>query len=286
MTTVGFVGPGNMGAPMVGRLLDAGHPVTIWARDPARCAPLLERGAQLATKLRDLASRSEVVVSCVANPGVLETLYLGEGGLLDGARADQVFVDHTTTPPRIAETIAAASAARGASFLDAPVSGGPQGAAAGALVAMVGGSASALEAARPVLAVYASAIHHCGATGSGQALKLINQFLVIVQAVAAGEAAGLVDAHGIDADTARRALGGGWAASTMLDLVLPRALARDTTSDGATLGALADVGELVMTFLAETSAPSILLGSATAALAQSVSRGGRDQGLGALLPPE
>lgn len=280
---IGFVGPGNMGGPMVSRLLAVGHEVTLWARDPAKCSALVDSGADLAADMRDVVGACDLVISCLANPEVLEGAYLASDGLVSVARPGQVFVDHTTTSPRTAVDIANALSKRSAHFLDAPVSGGPQGAAAGSLVSFIGGPPETLDAVRHVLAQYTAAVHRCGDNGGGQSLKLVNQLLVIIHAVAAAEAASLVDRSGIDPLVARRALAGGWAASAMVDYVFPRALAGEFASEGATVRGLAEVGSLVAAFLEGAKTDSSLFTAARVSLRSALSTGLGDAGLGALI---
>ena len=280
---IGFIGPGNMGAPMVARLLAGGTQVTVWARDPAKCTALIGSGAHLAEDMRDAVGACDLVISCLASPEVLESAYLASDGLVSVARPGQIFVDHTTTSPRTAADIADALSKKSAQFLDAPVSGGPQRAAEGSLVSFVGGPPEALDAVRHVLTHYTAAVHRCGDNGSGQSLKLVNQLLVIIHAVAAAEAASLVDSSGIDPLLARRALAGGWAASAMVDYVLPRALAGEFTPEGATVRGLAEVASLVSAFLEDAKTDSSLFAAALVSFRSALSAGLGGAGLGALI---
>jgi 3-hydroxyisobutyrate dehydrogenase-like beta-hydroxyacid dehydrogenase len=194
-----------------------------------------------------------------------------------------VVVDHTTCEPEAAVEFARALEQQGAFFVDAPVSGGPTRAADGSLVAMAGGRAEIVEKVAPILAAYAAAVHNCGEVGRGQTLKLVNQYLVIIHAVAAAEAASLVEAAGIDATTAHDALMSGWAASAMLDLVLPPALAREFASRGAPLGPLADIAAMVATAANRARIRSALLPAASVVLGRAVEKGFADAGFSALI---
>jgi 3-hydroxyisobutyrate dehydrogenase-like beta-hydroxyacid dehydrogenase len=260
---IGFLGPGAMGSGMVKRLLEAGSTVTIWARTPAKVQHLVDAGATFAESPANVAEDSDIVLGCLLDSEVIRAIYLGSShaeGLVHRARPTQIFVEHATFDPALAQTISEALNTRGASFLDAPVSGGPAGAEAGTLVSMIGGSPQTLERASTVLAAYCTRVKYAGATGSGLRLKLINQLLVSVHALAAAEASVLAIRHGIDGDTAREALMGGWAASAMLDLQMPKVFANDFSSGGATIGGLLEVQRLVAGMVSSAGTTSELLG--------------------------
>lgn len=285
-STVGFLGPGAMGAGMVSRLLLADHDVSIWARSPEKVQHLVDAGATLAPSPAAVVDASDVVLGCLLDSDVIRTIYLGDSdgsGLVDRARPGQIFVEHATFDPALAQTISDALAARNALFLDAPVSGGPAGAEAGTLVSMVGGSPETLRTASPILEAYCSRVKYAGETGSGLRLKLINQLLVSVHAVAAVEASALARRHGIDGETAREALMGGWAASTMLDLQMPKVFADDFSSGGASIGGLVEVQRLVAGMVASAQISSELLGPVRRVFEEVVSAGYGDDGLASLI---
>ncbi|MFV0372896.1 NAD(P)-dependent oxidoreductase [Microbacterium sp.] len=238
MTRIGFTGVGAMGAPMVRNLLAAGHEVTVWGRTPAKLAPVIEAGARLAADVAEVAAQ-EVVLGCLLDGPAIEEVYLG--GMLDHARPGQLFADHGTYDPRVAERVAAAFAERGAIYLDAPVSGGPMGAESGTLVCMVGGDPAGVAQLRPLAAAYTGRLERLGGPGRGIALKLINNYLVSINFVAAAETAWLVERLGLDADAAQGILFGGLADSTVLRLGLPKALAHDEDAGGMSLGGLIEV---------------------------------------------
>lgn len=238
MTTIGFTGVGAMGAPMVRNLLAAGHAVTVWGRTPSKLAAVRDAGAVLADDLQQIAAQ-EVVLGCLLDQTAIEEVYLD--GLLAFARPGQVFADHGTYDPAVAERVAAAFAERGATYLDAPVSGGPMGAAAGTLVCMVGGDPAGVQILRPLAAAYTKHVAHLGGPGRGIALKLINNYLVSVGFVAAAETAWLIERLGLDPDAAQQTLSGGLADSVTLRLGLAKALAHDDEADGMPLGGLVEV---------------------------------------------
>ena len=215
---VGFVGAGLMGAPMVRRLLEAGHEVTISSRRPARLA---EEGWRVVGSPADAADGAEVVCSIVPDsPEVTEVVT----SVLEKAAAGTVIVEMSTISPATARELAERSAKAGVDYLDCPVSGGPPGAEAGTLAIWIGGAAEALERARPVLEVIGSAqrIRHCGPVGAGLAVKLANNFLGAVNAAASAEAVALARDAGVDPALVVGAVSDGTGANWQLANLFPR----------------------------------------------------------------
>jgi 3-hydroxyisobutyrate dehydrogenase-like beta-hydroxyacid dehydrogenase len=255
--TVGFVGLGAMGAPMAARVVAAPHRLFVWNRSPAAAHLRHQDGAEITATPGDLAEKTDLVLGCLLDGPAIEQVYLGPQGLVQAARPGQVFVEHGTFAPQLARRLAAALAERGAVFLDAPVTGGPDGARAGTLTAMVGGQAESLAHAAPVLRHYTAHVLHIGGPGAGLELKLVNQMLVSAHVAAAAEAAAVLRARRIPLEAARKVLGSGWAASTMLERTLTRLLARDTEASGATIGGLLEPQRLARELAAQagTSLP-------------------------------
>jgi 2-hydroxy-3-oxopropionate reductase len=238
--TVGVIGLGIMGAPMARNLLRAGFPVVVWNRTPARVAPLLAAGAQGAGSAREVAERTAVTITMLSDGPDVEAVYRAPDGVLAGVTSRgrgrprpperetlPVLIDMSTIAPRVARELAAEAAARGAAMLDAPVSGGDVGARDGALSIMVGGDAGALERARPALEALGTRITHVGGSGAGQVVKACNQIVVALTLEALGEALVLGSKAGVDAAKVVEALGGGLAASRVLEVRGPKLLARD-----------------------------------------------------------
>lgn len=273
MSTVGFVGVGAMGSRMVGRLLDHGHRVVAWARTPARLADLAERGLELADSPRAVAERTDVVLGCLLDDEAITRVYLGGDGLLAAARPGHLFVEHGTFSAALARRLAERAALAGASFVDAPVTGGPEGAAAGTLVAMAGGDPVALADRAELFAAYLASIRVVGPAGAGVALKLVNQLLVAVHMTAAAEAAVLLERSGIALDDAYAVLTAGWAGSTMLERELPRAMRGDFGESAATIGGLAPVLDLVARALDDAGVASVLLPPVRARFGEAVAGG-------------
>jgi 2-hydroxy-3-oxopropionate reductase len=224
---VGMIGLGIMGAPMAHNLLRAGFPVIVWNRTEARADPLVAAGAQRAGSPREVAERSAITITMLSDSPDVEQVYRAPDGVLAGTTAADLLVDMSTIAPRIARELAQDAAARGAAMLDAPVSGGDVGARQGTLSIMVGGDAEALERARPVLEALGSRITHVGSSGAGQVVKACNQIVVGLTLEALGEALVLGSKAGVEPAAIVEALGGGLAASRVLEVRGPKLLARD-----------------------------------------------------------
>ena len=227
MPSLGFIGLGAMGEPMVRNLLRHGHAVAIWARRPEAMAPLLAAGAESGASPADLAAQNDIIVTMVTDARAVEDVILGSRGVVHGARPGALVIDHSTIAPDAARRVAAELGARGIDMLDAPVSGGAAAAEAGTLAIMVGGPEAALDRARPVLSCYGQAPVHIGPSGAGQVAKACNQICTIVNQLGAAEAMLLAERAGVDPRKVKDALMGGFAASRMLDLQAPKMIARD-----------------------------------------------------------
>lgn len=224
---VGFIGLGVMGLPMARRLLQAGHQVSVWARRPAGCAPLVDLGAVVCDSPRTLAAASEVVITIVTSSADVEALALGPQGLAEGFAAGSVHVDMSTISPGTARALAAAYAARGIGWVDAPVSGGEAAAEAGTLAIMAGGMPADVARVTPLLQVLGRTLVHVGEAGAGQVAKACNQMVMVAAIQACAEAMHLANAHGVDLAKVREALLGGSAASRVLELMGGRMVRRD-----------------------------------------------------------
>ena len=213
---VGFLGLGTMGAAMAANLARAGFAVTAWNRSPGRAPELDALGVARAGTPADVAAATDVVVVCVSDTPDVEGVLFGQDGAAGGARSGQLIVDCSTISPSATRDFAARLAARGVDLVDAPVSGGSEGAQKGTLTIFCGGTSEAVERARPILAAMGRTITHVGPSGSGQAVKAVNQ--VILAGTYLGVAEGIVLAlkAGLDVDQVIEALGGGAAQSWVL----------------------------------------------------------------------
>jgi 3-hydroxyisobutyrate dehydrogenase len=211
---IGFIGLGTMGAPMAQRLVDAGHRVTVHNRTRAREEPLAAHGAQRAATPAEAAAGAELVVIIVADTPDVEQVVFGEHGVASAIAAGALLVDMSTIAPAATRAFAERlSQGAGAAWLDAPVSGGSEGAVRGTLSIMVGGAAADLERARPALSALGSTITHVGPTGAGQVAKAMNQVIIAGTYAAVAEGLVLGLKAGIDVEAAMAALAGGAAGS-------------------------------------------------------------------------
>jgi len=185
---VGFIGLGIMGLGMARNLLKARFGLTVWNRTASKAEGLVGEGAKLATSPADLAAGCDVIIICVSDTPDVEAVLLGEDGVLQGVQAGALVVDCSTISPIKTQQFAEALAGKGAYMLDAPISGGSEGAALGTLSIMVGGDAEQVERAMPFLQAMGKSITHVGPNGSGQMVKLVNQILVAHSMLALGEA--------------------------------------------------------------------------------------------------
>ena len=229
--SVGFIGLGIMGAPMVQNLLGAGFDVTVWNRTTSRTDAAAQAGATAADSPAAVAAASDVTISCVTASADVEGVLVGGDGLPPGAivgvQAGSVVIDMSTISPAVTRDIAALLAEKDVQLLDAPISGGEQGAIDGTLSIMVGGDADALERVRPILDAMGGKITHCGPSGSGQTVKLCNQIAVSVNNFAMAEALVFCQASGVDPSTMLEAISAGAAGSWQISNLGQRIVDRD-----------------------------------------------------------
>jgi 3-hydroxyisobutyrate dehydrogenase len=195
---IAFIGLGNMGGPMAVNLAKAGHTVQAFDFSASACAKVREQGVKIAQSALDAVRDAQVVISMLPASKHVESLYLGADGLMEQIVAGALVIDCSTIAPATAQQVARAAAGRGLLMVDAPVSGGTAGAAAGTLTFIVGGATEALEAARPVLQAMGKNIFHMGESGAGQVAKLCNNMALGVIMAVTGEAIALGVAHGLD----------------------------------------------------------------------------------------
>jgi len=194
-----FIGLGNMGAPMALNLLKAGYPLSVFDLVPSALKMLADAGAVAAVSAAAAVRDADVVISMLPASAHVRKLYLGDGGVLDAAKPGALLIDSSTIAPQAAREVAEEAQVKGFAMIDAPVSGGTAGAAAGTLTFIVGGSEAALERARPLLEKMGRNIFHAGASGAGQIAKICNNMLLGIQMVGTAEAINLGVASGVDA---------------------------------------------------------------------------------------
>ena len=224
---IGFIGLGIMGKPMARNLMKAGFPVTVHNRSQAKVEELVKEGASRAASPREVASATDIVITMLPNSPDVELVALGAGGIKEGARAGQLFIDMSTINPVVSQKIAKELAPLGVAMVDAPVSGGEKGAIEGTLSIMAGGAPEDFERALPVFNALGKTITHMGPIGTGGFTKLANQIIVAVNLTAIGEALVFGTKAGVDPQKMIRALAGGLAGSKCLDQKSEKILSGD-----------------------------------------------------------
>jgi 3-hydroxyisobutyrate dehydrogenase len=224
---IGFIGLGIMGQGMVRNLLDKGFVVYIWNRTHGKMDPFIELGAIAASSPADVASHADIIITCVSDTPDVEHVMLQANGVMFGVKPGNLVIDMSTISPEITRRLAKAFADRGVHMLDAPISGGSEGAAKGTLSIMVGGHAEQVARAMPVFEAMGKTITHVGDNGSGQTVKLVNQILVVVTMLGIGEALLFAQAGGLDLQKTLDAVTQGAAGSWMLSNRGPQVVQRD-----------------------------------------------------------
>lgn len=227
MTRIAFIGLGIMGLPMAANLVRAGHQVSGYNRTPAKAERLAEAGGTAAGTVAEAVRDAEVVITMLPDSPDVEAVVLGDGGVLSAAGKGALLIDMSTVAPATARSVGAAAADAGLRALDAPVSGGEQGAVDGQLSIMVGGAPADFAAARQVLEVLGSTIVHVGPAGAGQTVKAANQLITAGNLGLLAEAVVFLAAHGVDLAAAVEVIGGGLAGSKILERKAPAMLNRE-----------------------------------------------------------
>ncbi|MGW0684013.1 NAD(P)-dependent oxidoreductase [Streptomyces sp. NPDC002754] len=264
MTHAGFIGLGSQGAPMAQRVLDAGIPLTLWARRPESLEPFARTKAEIAATPVELAAVCDVVGVCVVGDADVEEVVLGESGVLAGLRPGAVLVVHSTVHPDTCRRLGAPAAERGVRVVDAPVSGGGPAAAEGKLLVMAGGEDEAVERCRPVFATYGDPIVHLGPLGAGQVTKLLNNTLFTATFGIAASALALGRRLGVEPERFAEVAGHGSAASFALGRLA--AAGCDPARMGAVAGGLLGKDVRLMGSLVDGSGAEAVLDQARVAL--------------------
>jgi 3-hydroxyisobutyrate dehydrogenase len=208
-------------------LLKAGFELTVWNRTASKMDAIVEAGARPGNSPADVAARSDIVVICVSDTPDVEAVITGSDGVLDGVRSGSLVIDCSTISPTVTQSLAQKLAEKDVHMLDAPISGGSEGAANGTLSIMVGGEPEAFERGLPVFEAMGKTITHVGTNGAGQTVKLVNQILVVGHALAMSEALLFAQAGGVNLEKALDAVKAGAAGSWMLSNRGPQILQRD-----------------------------------------------------------
>ncbi|CAN5193148.1 hypothetical protein BH11PSE5_BH11PSE5_23360 [soil metagenome] len=214
---VGFIGLGDIGAPMAMRLHETGHEVAVWNRTTARTHPFAAQGFPVPHSASELATMCDIVCLCLSSAEAVADVVFGPDGIASASAAPRIIVDHSTISPKDTQALAHRLYTQtGTTWLDAPVSGGPPGARAGTLAIMVGGRREDFETAAPILESLAKRLTHVGDLGMGQLAKASNQIIGFITTAAIAEAFAFAEAAGLSAETLSEALAGGFADSTVL----------------------------------------------------------------------
>ena len=224
---IGFIGLGIMGRGMAHNLLKAGYPLTVWNRTPGRMEEFVEAGAARGGSPAEVARQTDIILICVSDTPDVEAVVLGEGGVIQGVQPGSLVVDHSTISPQVTREIGQKLGEKGVFMLDAPISGGSEGAARGTLSIMCGGAEDQFQRALPVLKAVGKTITHVGPQGAGQMVKLVNQILVVGTELAVSEALLFAQAGGLDLEKTLEAVVGGAAGSWMLANRGPQMIVRD-----------------------------------------------------------
>lgn len=250
---IGFCGIGRMGDPMTRRLLAAGHEVAAWNRSSAKLGSLATAGAVAKATPQALGESVDIAMLCLGDGKAVEDVVFGEHGLAQASTPPACLIDHSTLSPALTRALARRwTAATGGVWIDAPVSGGTDGAANGKLAIMAGGPANAIEAVTPLLRAYASRVTRMGEVGAGQTTKLANQAIVATTLAGLAEAFVLAKRSGIDTAALPSALQGGWADSVLLQTLWPRMVTPPEHATGTVRVLLKDLDAIAE--LAEASA--------------------------------
>lgn len=253
---LGFIGLGNIGSRVAPHLLGAGHALAVSDLNTAAVDALVGQGATAAASPAEAAAEADIVFLSLPAPAIVRAVVAGDTGVLSTARPGTVIVDHSTIDPETARSMAALAAAQGVTYLDAPVSGGVQGAEAGTLAVMVGGDAEAFAAVRPVVDAYAGNVFHVGESGSGQAIKLANNIITAINIAALGEGLSAAVASGVDLETAARVLGTSSANSHVLSSYFPRTLFTEERPTGFALDFMLKDIKLFLDSTSKTELPT------------------------------
>jgi 2-hydroxy-3-oxopropionate reductase len=226
-TKIGFIGLGIMGKPMAKNLIKAGYSLIVHNRSQAPVDELVKDGAQSAESPRDVAQKSEIIITMLPNSPDVELVVLGENGILAGVKVETIIIDMSSIEPLVSQKIAAEAAKKSVEFLDAPVSGGEPGAIQGTLAIMVGGKQTIFNQCLPIFEVLGKSVVRVGDVGAGGFAKLANQIIVALNIAAVSEAFVLGQKAGLDPEKLFQAIRGGLAGSHVMDAKVPLIMGRN-----------------------------------------------------------
>jgi 3-hydroxyisobutyrate dehydrogenase-like beta-hydroxyacid dehydrogenase len=276
MQRIGFIGLGLMGQPMSRRLLDAGHPLTVWNRSADKAKGLLAGGAVWGASPKAMAQASDVVITMVTDSAASEEVVCGRAGVLEGAHPGLILIDMSSIAPEMSRSIADRARAKGVPMLDAPVTGAPRVATEGKLGIMVGGPRDTFEACRPIFEKLAAKIVYAGGNGMGTTLKLVNNLILGVAIHVSAEALVLAAKAGLDPQSVIEITSVGGARTGAMETRGPRMVTRDFTPHFSANNMYKDLSTALT--LAEECGVSLPVASA----AREILRAAKSQGKGDL----
>ena len=260
---IGFIGLGQMGAPIAHKLLAAGYTMTVWGRTHARLEPFIAAGATAASSPKALTEANDVIMLCVADDAAVDAVVFGDDGIAAAGTAEKLLIDHSTISASATRRFAQQLADQAqVPWVDAPVSGGPPGVAAKTLAVMAGGDTAAVARARQIIMEYSGRMTHMGPVGAGQTTKMINQALCGVAFIGLAEATRLGQDAGIDVEKIPEAIAGGRADSNLLQEYMPRMARADFQPLGRVDSILKDL-EIVAAAAKDNGTPMPITGLAT-----------------------
>ena len=247
MSKIGFIGLGIMGRPMSRNLLTAGHQLVVFDINQSAVEALEEAGAEVGTSPRDVASRTEIIITMLPNSPVVKAVVLDKDGVIEGAQRGSIVVDMSSIAPLVSREISVVLARKGIRMLDAPVSGGEPMAIKGSLSIMVGGAQEDFDELLPVFKAMGSSAVLTGGSGAGSVTKLANQIIVHLNIAAVAEALVMATKAGVDTELVYKAIRGGLAGSTVLDAKAPMMMDRQFDPGGSLNICTKDIGNVLET---------------------------------------
>ena len=247
MSKIGFIGLGIMGKPMSRNLLKAGHQLVVFDIDSSAISDLQKAGAEPGASPKDVAARSEIIITMLPNTPIVKAVILGKDGVIEGARNGAIVIDMSSVAPQASQEITAALAQKGVRMMDAPVSGGEPKAIDGTLSIMAGGTQSDFDEMLPVFKAMGSSAVLTGGNGAGSVTKLANQIIVQLNIAAVSEALVLATRAGVDPELVYKAIRGGLAGSSVMDAKVPMMLDRNFKPGGSLRINIKDIGNVLET---------------------------------------
>ena len=272
---IGFIGLGNMGGPMAKNIVKAGYPLTVFDLKKELAAALVKEGARAATSLQEVGQTSEVILTSLPSPEASEAVWLGKGGVLEGAKPKSVFVELSTVSPDFVKSLHARAAERGIHVVDAGISGGVKPAEDGTLTIMVGGKKDVFEKVLPVFQAIGKKIYHVGDIGAGMIVKLVNNAIGHINVVAFIECVSVGLKAGIDIQTLYDVISQGTGSSKQFETRFKDRIMKKNYEAGMKLDLVYKDSKLMEDLASQLGMPTFLT-----SVAHQVFEMGRSKGMG------